>query len=309
MSTERFPLLVTGGSGRFAAMVIDSLLNERHVAPGDIIVTTRRPEQLSRYSARGVEVRQADFDKPEGLAGAFAGARRMLIIPTADVDRHGRRVRQHEAAVDAAKAAGVGHICYVSSPAPEPGTPCFWEVDHYMTEQAIKASGLSWSMLRNYEQVDWHVLNDWGKALERGVRYAASGDARCAYVAQRDCAQAAAAALDSDSTENRTFAISGPQALTVDESMEILGEVGGREIRVEHVSPNEMRQKVIDYVPAELLADAMVALDQGILDGSYAPVTGDFEELIGRPATTLRDYLRELGVGRVDATAGRGAQS
>lgn len=293
--SHRYPLLVTGGSGRLAAMVIDILLDERGVDPGNVIITTRDPARLSRYAARGVAIRPANFDEPEGLRAAFRDARRVLLIPTADVDRAGRRVRQHSAAIAAAKSAGVDHLCYVSSIAPEPGTPCFWEADHYQTELAVKASGMSWSLLRHQEQMDWHLLNDWAAARRSGVRYAASGEGRCAYVSQADCALAAARLLDSGEVENRTYAITGPEALTVEEVMAAVSVAAGKPIRVIQTTDDELRTHLLGVLPTELLADALVAMDGAIRDGLYAGVSDDLPRLMGRPATTLRQRLAAEG--------------
>lgn len=290
-ASDRYPLLVTGGGGRLAGMVIDQLLDVRQIDPAALIVTTRTPAKLGRYAARGVTVREANFDAPEGLGQAFRGAKRALVIPTIDVDRAGRRVRQHRAAIDAARAVGVRHLCYVSSIAPEPGTPCFWEADHYETELAVKASGMSWSLLRNQEQMDWHLLHDWAAAQRDGVRYAASGDGRCAYVSQADCAVAAVAVLDSAQTESRTYAITGPDALTVDEIMAILGEAANRPIRVVQTAEDDLRAHLLTVLPSDLLADALVALDGAIRQGLYDGVSDDLPALLGRPATTLKQQL------------------
>ena len=61
--------------------------------------------------ARGVEVRTADYAKPETLAAAFAGAEKVLLISSSEV---GQRAPQHLAVIDAAKKAGVKLIAYTS---------------------------------------------------------------------------------------------------------------------------------------------------------------------------------------------------
>lgn len=105
-------LLVTGGNGNLARSVIANLL--RMTDPGNILVTTRNPASPSarELAARGVTVRHGDFDAPETLGPAFAGASRALLISTyAD---NSERLRQNLAALEAAKAAGVSHILYTS---------------------------------------------------------------------------------------------------------------------------------------------------------------------------------------------------
>jgi NAD(P)H dehydrogenase (quinone) len=91
------------------------------VPAGRIIATTRKPEALDDLAAQGVQVRRADFEDPASLVAAFSGAQRLLLISTDAVDRPGRRLAQHQAAVAAAVQAGVQHMVYTSMPRPEPG--------------------------------------------------------------------------------------------------------------------------------------------------------------------------------------------
>src|SRR5690348_4225058 len=143
-------LLVTGASGQLGRAVINHLLDAQKIAPSSIIAATRNPENLADLAARGIAVRAADFNDSASLEKAFAGADRVLIISTSDLDlKTGRRLKQHETAVAAAKAVGVSHLLYTSMPNPEPGSPVLFAGDHYGTEQAIKASGIPYTIFRN----------------------------------------------------------------------------------------------------------------------------------------------------------------
>jgi NAD(P)H dehydrogenase (quinone) len=96
-------LLVSGANGNLARSVITNLL--RMTDPGNILVTTRDPSSANArdLATRGVTVRHGDFDAPETLGPAFAGATRALLISTyAD---NSERLRQNMAALEAAKAA------------------------------------------------------------------------------------------------------------------------------------------------------------------------------------------------------------
>ena len=106
MSQSR--ILVAGASGRLGQLVLDELL---HAGVRDIIATTRTPEKLGAYAALGVDVRPGDFNDPETLKKAFQGADRLLLISTDDLFS-GKRIQQHQNAIDAAKRAGVRHILY-----------------------------------------------------------------------------------------------------------------------------------------------------------------------------------------------------
>ena len=98
-------IAITGASGHYGRIVIEALIAAGRAA--DLILMTRRPERLADYAARGCTVRAGDYDRPESLAPAFAGAERLLLISGTRV---GARVVQHRAAIDAAVAAGVSHL-------------------------------------------------------------------------------------------------------------------------------------------------------------------------------------------------------
>src|SRR5512138_3822821 len=100
-------LLVTGASGKLGRRVLELLLE---ADAGTIIAATRTPDKLADFAARGVTVRQADFDDPASLKAAFAGVDRLLLISTDLIDFEGRRLRQHQNAVNAADEAGVKHL-------------------------------------------------------------------------------------------------------------------------------------------------------------------------------------------------------
>lgn len=101
-------ILVTGASGQLGRAVLRSLLKQGQTR---LIGTTRSPEKLADFAQKGVEIRAADFDQPDGLAEAFKGASRLLLISGTEA---GARVQQHKNAIDAAKKAGVKHIVYTS---------------------------------------------------------------------------------------------------------------------------------------------------------------------------------------------------
>ena len=82
MANDR-TLLVTGASGHLGRRVLDLLLA---AGTRSIIATTRYPDRLADFARRGVVVRWADFDKPDSLEAAFAGAHRMLLISTDGAD-------------------------------------------------------------------------------------------------------------------------------------------------------------------------------------------------------------------------------
>src|SRR5690606_9320954 len=137
-------LLVTGASGQLARRVAEIALES--VPPERLILVTRRPEALAELARRGVDVRFADFARPESLPAAFAGAGRVLLVSATDL---AARAEQHRAAIDAAVAAGVEQLIYTSALAPEPPNPAVVAPSHYATEQHLARAGVPYTLLRN----------------------------------------------------------------------------------------------------------------------------------------------------------------
>src|ERR1051325_5565650 len=102
-------ITVTAATGRYGQLVVEALLR-RGVPAGQIIAAVRSREKAAPLAAKGVHVREADFDRPETLDVAFAGTDTLLLIPSATF---GQRYPQMQHAVDAAICAKVGLVAYV----------------------------------------------------------------------------------------------------------------------------------------------------------------------------------------------------
>ncbi len=284
-------ILVTGASGHLGRAVIAHLIGTYKVPAGQIIAATRKPEGLADLAKQGVQVRAADFDSAD-LAKSFAGAKRLLLVSTDAVDRPGRRLEQHLKAISAAKEAGVQHLVYTSMPNPSADSPIIFAGDHRGTEEAIAASGMTHTILRN----SWYMENLIGSlpsALASGKWYSATGDGRLANTARNDQARAAAAALASGSTQNRTYTLTGPEALTTQETAKIASEVLGKPIEVVHVTPEQLAGGMKAAGVPDMFIPLMVSFDLNTAQGRMETVTNDIKDLTGTAPQSLRDWFKE----------------
>lgn len=282
-------IAVTGASGQLGRLVADQLLAT--VDPSEVVLLTRDPSKLAAYAERGATVREADFAEPEALAEALAGVDRMLLIST---DIVGARLEGHLAAIDAASRAGVRHVAYTSIPEPTPDNPSGVVPDHAATEDALRASGLAWTMLRNnlYAEMQVDTIN---QAAASGQLFTNTGDGGAAYVTRADCAAVAAAVLTGDGHEGQVYDVTGPAAITAKDFAALAERVAGRPIEVLNVDDEAYRDGLVAAgVPAEF-APLLVSFGTSIRLGKLSRVTDVVERVGGRTPTPLADLVRSEG--------------
>jgi len=282
-------LLVTGASGQLGRLVLDALLASGKVAPESIVATTRDAAKLADYAQKGVTVRTADFDDPASLDAAFAGAGKVLILSTDALDKPGRRLAQHKAAVAAAKKAGAKHILYTSMPQPDDSRVTF-APDHLGTEEAIKATGIPYTILRD----GWYAENlfmSLPHALQTGSWYTASGNGSLAHITRADTAAAIAGALLSAGNESRTYTLTGTKSHTADEIAAIVSAATGKPLKVVHVTDAQLAEGLKAAGLPEGFIPTVVSFDTNTREGKIAMVTDDAEKLSGRKPTSFEDFV------------------
>ncbi|MGV4795175.1 NmrA family NAD(P)-binding protein [Rhizobium sp. F40D2] len=282
-------ILVTGAAGQLGQRVIHHLIETYKVAPGQIIAATRSPEKLAELANKGVVTRKADFDDAAGLEKAFAGVDRLLIISTDALDTPGKRLAQHKAAVAAAAKAGVKHIAYTSMPAPDDSLVTF-APDHLGSENAIKASGLAYTIIRDAWYHD-NYLHSMPHNLQAGKWYSATGDGKVSTISRDDCALAIAAALASGTSDSATYTLTGATSLNNRQIAAIAAEAAGKPLEVVDVNDEQLGQGLRGAGLPGFVADMLVSADANIRAGKFDIVTEDFTKLTGRQPQSLKDFF------------------
>ena len=179
---------VTGASGQLGRLVVQGLLDRCQAA--DVVAIVRDPAKAADLAAAGVEIRVADYNDRAALDTAVAGLDRLLLISSNEV---GKRFPQHQNVIDAAKAAGVGHVIYTSAPKATTST-LILAPEHKATEEYLETSGVPYTVLRN----NWYTENyaqSVRTARDTGTLVAAAGEGRVASASRADYAEAAAVVL------------------------------------------------------------------------------------------------------------------
>lgn len=283
-------LLVTGASGQLGQAVLQHLTSTLDIPANRIVAASRQPERLASWAAKGVQVRELDFEKPASFAAALSGIERALLISTDTLDRPGQRLQQHQNAVTGFATAGVQHVVYTSAPHPE-GAPLLIAPDHLGTEEALAASELpGWTVLRNH----WYFENlamSIPAAIASGQWYSADEGQGSADIARDDLALAAAVALSGTETGKKTWTLSGPESLTKQQIATAIAGVVNKPITVVQVPLESLVQGMMAAGLPEPLARILASFDANTAAGRVAAVTTDFKQLTGREPQTFHHWL------------------
>ncbi|MGY1809592.1 SDR family oxidoreductase [Blastococcus sp. SYSU D00669] len=274
------PLAVTGATGRLggriARRLADAGLPQRLLA--------RDPARAPQLP--GAEAVRAAYADADAVRTALAGLPTVLMVSAAETPD---RVDQHRTFVDAAAAAGVEHLVYVSFHGAAPDATFTLARDHWATEEHVRASGLRFTFLRDNLYADFfpQMIGD------DGVLRGPAGEGRVAAVAQDDVADVAATVLrDPAPHAGRTYDLTGPEALTLAEVAEVLGRVTGREVRYVPETVEEAYASRASYGAPDWQVAAWVSTYTAIAAGELAGVSTAVPDLTGHPARTLEQVAR-----------------
>lgn len=278
--------VVTGATGHLGHLIVTELLS-RGADPGDVLAGGRDTGRLSELAALGVRTAVVDYDDPAGLREAFAGAQTLVLVSGSEI---GRRVAQHGAAIDAAKAAGVRHVVYTSGPHAD-SSPLIVNPEHKATEELLAASGLAYTAARN----NWYTENyeqTFAQAAATGVVLTSTGDGRVASAPRADYAAAIAALAVRAGDETSVHELSGDVAWTFDEFAAAASQALGRPVEHRAVTPEEHRATLLGAGLDEGTVGFLLAMDANIAAGLLSDATDEVRSLLGRPTTPLVETLR-----------------
>jgi NAD(P)H dehydrogenase (quinone) len=293
-------IVITGASGQYGRAATERLIAQGRAK--DLILITRSPTKLADRTAQGCDVRYGDFDMPETLASAVQGADIMMLISGTRV---GARVVQHQAAIDAAAAAGVMHIVYTSFIGIHPDNPALVTRDHAETEALIRASGCDWTMLRDAQYADAMIINSGPNFIRAGEWRSSSGDGRAAMVWRDDCVACAVAVLTGAGHAGKIYNITGPDRQTFAEVCAMMASITGRAIDYVETDDDGMyamfdamgipREPVDDQVVSGIPwnSDDMVTFEAAIRSGWLDVTSDDVEKLTGYKPRSVRQMIED----------------
>lgn len=280
--------LVTGATGALGRLVVDGLL--KRVPASSIIAGVRNMAKAAEaeIAVKGVALRLLDYNQPETLAPALKGVDRLLLISGSEV---GKRVAQHTAVIEAAKAAGVGRLAYTSILRAESSTVGLAK-EHKGTEEVLAKSGVPYALLRH----GWYTENFLGgipQALQFGALSHCAGDGRFSSATRAEFADADAAVLTADNVPNgQRYELAGSSSFTKPELAAILTRLSGKAVANNALTEEAYRALLVQAGLPGFVADILSSSDAGAARGDLFDDSRTLEKLIGRSTQKIEDAVK-----------------
>ena len=278
-------IAITGATGQLGRLVINELLKK--VPASEVIAAVRSPEKAADLQALGVTLRAADYSKPETLQAAFAGVDKLLLISSSEV---GQREAQHQAVIDAAKAAGVKFIAYTSLLHADT-SPLGLGVEHRATEAMLQASGVPFALLRN----GWYTENyaaSIAPALAHHAFIGSVGEGRIASAARVDYAAAAAEVISRDDQAGKVYELAGDDSYTLADFSAEIAKQSGEAVDYINLPAAEFEAALKGAGLPDGLAALLADSDAGAAQGGLFDDSRSLSKLIGRPTTPFAEVIK-----------------
>lgn len=248
----------------------------------------RDPAKAADLAAAGVEVVQGDVADRGVLDHAFAGVDKLYLAVGGTSDQEALE----KGAIDAAVAAGVGHIVKISVVGAAPDAVVALARWHHAIEEHLAASGVAATVLRpNFFMQN--TLGSAGSIASEGKLYGNAGKGRTSVIDDRDIADVAVAALTSDVHAGQTYTLTGGEALTQPEIAAHIGDAISTSVTYVDLTDDQMRGALLGMGLPEWMADDYTALGVVQRNGWAAEVTGDVERILGRAPRTFAQFARD----------------
>jgi NAD(P)H dehydrogenase (quinone) len=275
-------IATTGATGEVGGRVARRLA-ERGVAQRLVVRDPSRAPALDRAEVRQI----AGYGDGASVRAALEGVHTLFLVPAAEsIDR----VEQHYTAVDAAAAAGVQRIVYLSFVDARPDSTFTLGRHHYLTEERVRATGIPFTFVRMNLYMDF-MPNMVGPD---GVIRGPAGDGRLAAVLRDDVADAVVAVLTGEGHDGASYDVTGPEAFTLAEAAAAMTEITGRTVRFENETVEEAYASRAVYGAPDWEVEGWVTSYTAIAAGDVARVTDTVERLTGHPPVRLVDYLKRI---------------
>jgi uncharacterized protein YbjT (DUF2867 family) len=275
-------ILIIGPTGNVGRPLLKLL----HAAGRKPRALVRDPEKERQVAPLAVPV-TGDLLKPETLAAPFAGVERVFVLapPTPEAEVMERN------AFDAAEAAGVKRLVYLSNYGAEEGDDDPHYDLHGRNGKRAASMGIEWTVLRPTRYMPYTPFV-WTSVLKNGLLIEGDSDGAITTIAPEDIAAVAFKALTEEGHAGKFYDLTSNDALTAHSLADILAKAAGRDVRLFDGNIDQLRTALLENGAPPEYAPLMAAAFARTAEGHFKR-TDTVEKLLGRPPVAYADWLRE----------------
>jgi uncharacterized protein YbjT (DUF2867 family) len=278
-------ILVTGATGLAGSAVIREFV--RNGYPVRALVRSRAKARAFEAFPT-VELVEGDMSRPATLDEALSGVDRVLLISSSDQ----QMAERQSTFIDAARKAEVRYIVKFSGlSAADVDTPFVFGSMHAEIERHLEGSGLAWTHLRP-SQFMTEYLREVPTILAQSGLFLPLEDAKLVPVDVADIAKAAFALLTTPGHEAKIYAMSGPEALSMQQIAEQISAAIGQAVRYVSITRDARMQALLAAGVPSFFVDALDAQAGERLKGTEGTVHPETHTALGIPPTPFAEFAR-----------------
>jgi uncharacterized protein YbjT (DUF2867 family) len=289
METKQESILVTGASGNIGSEVVKQLLSDAPEVSIKAAVHSSQNVKKVKYDDR-VKVIQIDYKEPETVREALNGVDKLFLL-TPDVPNAADLASN---VVIEAKKAGIRHIMKQSVMGANLEADVGTMRLHRQAEKVIEQSGIPFTFLRPNEFMQNFVNFHSPSIRENNAFYVPLEDAKVSLVDVRDIAAVAVKSLtDEDRHKNKTYLITGPEALSYHQVAEILSNTTGRKINYVNISDEEARAAMKEMGMSDWLINTVSELSDYFRKGKASEISPAVDEVTGNKPISFSQFAND----------------
>ena len=236
----------------------------------------------------GAEVVAADYADPASLRAALGEGDRVFMVSLHEGPAD--RVPHHRNFVEAAAAAGVAQVVYLSFVAAGPDAIFLHARSHGETERMLADAGLTFTAIRNSMYAD--DIPSWFDA--EGTNTVPGGDGRMSFSYRPELARAIAVTLTEPGHGGKVLNIVTPQSVSMTELAEIAWAVSGANYRYAPTSDAAWEARWRARGKEEWAIEAGLTSYAALRAGELDVTSDDYRTLTGEDPLSVSDIAALL---------------
>jgi uncharacterized protein YbjT (DUF2867 family) len=249
---------------------------------------TRDPRRAMDIVGTAAHWVEFDLERPESSAGALDGIDRVFMISLPGDDDADKFAGPF---IEAMRSAGVQHVVHLSAM----GTPERPDFSLRKVELLIETSGIPFTHLRPNFFMQVHSTGSLCQAIRDARRIALpAADARLSFIDARDVAAVAARVLlDAPSHQNRSYTLTGPEAIDYHEVAAAITRAIGHDVQYLPIDDDTTRNVLRSAGFTDRHIERLLAMYRLVRMGACEPVSADAAQLLSRPANRFEQFAAD----------------